>query len=63
MPIFDAETLERLSRETPRTAYDEVKTALYRSGPVSSDDFQSAFEELVDSGLLTWQQIEEFEES
>ena len=59
MPIFDPDTLDRLSTEAPRDAYEEVKSAIYKNGPVASEDFRSAFEELVESGLLTWEQYEQ----
>jgi hypothetical protein len=62
MPIFDPDTLDRLSKKPPRKAFEEVKSAIYQSGPVSSEDFRSAFEELVNSGLLTWEQIDQYEQ-
>jgi hypothetical protein len=46
---------------TPREAYLDLKTAVYRGGAVSSEDFQTAFEQLVDAGILSWDQIEAFE--
>jgi len=58
--LFDFETLERLRTLSPRAAYDSVKDALYRRGPTTSTDFLDAYEELVDEGILTWEQIEEF---
>ncbi len=59
--FFDPETIERLRTLPPRQAYNEVKDAVYRLGPVSSDDFREVFEELVDLGVLRTDQIEEFE--
>lgn len=58
--LFDLETIERLRTLPPRQAYDEVKSAVYRMGPAQSDDFLDAYEELVEQGILTWEQIEEF---
>lgn len=60
--VFDPETLDRLRILPPRQAYEDVRDAVYRSGAVSSDDFLDAFEELVERGILTWEQIEEFGE-
>lgn len=61
MAIFDEETVNRLRRAHPREVYSEVKEAIYKTGGASSEDFLSAFEELVDAGVLSWDQIEEFE--
>jgi len=61
MPLFDSETVQRLRTQNPREAYHEVKTAIYRAGESSSEAFLDAFEELVDAGVLTWDQIERFE--
>lgn len=58
--LFDLETLDRLRAMPPRRAYDEVKVALYRLGPVQSEDFREAYEALVEHGILTWEQIEDF---
>jgi len=61
MAIFDPETVSRLRRAHPREAFWEVKQAIYKTGGASSEDFLNAFEELVDAGVLSWDQIEEFE--
>jgi hypothetical protein len=60
--LFDFETLEKLRALPPRDAYDVVKNALYKQGPTQSQDFLDAYEELVEEGILTWEQIEEFRE-
>ncbi len=57
---FDRETIERFRAMPAREAYEEAKRAVYRSGPVSSDDFIDIFSQLVDEGVLTWDQVEEF---
>ena len=59
--ILDPDTVERLRRLGPRKAYEEAKDAVYRSGAVSSDDFLDVYEQLVEQGVLTWDQIEEFD--
>lgn len=61
MALLDFESVERLRRMTPREAYLDLKSTVYRGGAVSSEDFQTAFEQLVDAGVLTWDQIEAFE--
>ena len=58
--LFDFETIQHLRTLSPRAAYDTVKGALYRHGPTTSEDFLEAYEELVEEGILTWEQIEEF---
>jgi hypothetical protein len=60
-PIFDPETLVRFRDLAPRTAFEETRILVYRSGGVTSEDFREAFEELVEHGILTWEQVEEFE--
>ncbi len=61
MAFLDIESIDRLRLLAPREAYEEVRQAIYRSGTVSSDDFLEAFDQLVEVGVLTWDQIEEFE--
>ncbi len=63
MATFDPETLDRWRKLGPRGTYDELRAALFRLGAASSEDFQDAYEELVEEGLLTWDAIEEFEGS
>lgn len=57
---FDRETLERFRSMDPRDAFEAAKNAVYRTGPVSSDDFLDAFEALVEAGVLTREQLDEF---
>jgi len=63
MPIkFDFETLERFRRLTPGQIYTEVTEAVHRvSGGAGSEDFLDALETLVGEGILSWDQIENFE--
>ncbi len=61
MAIFDAETIDRFRKAEPREAFWEVKSSIYRTASASSEDFLNAFEELVDAGIFSWEQIEEFE--
>jgi len=61
MAELDLETLERFRTLGPRAVYDEVREALYRLGAVSSDDFRGIYEQLVEEGILNWEEIEAFE--
>jgi len=59
---FDAETVERLRALGSRRAYQEVRRAIHQApGGTSSEDFLQAFDTLVSQGILTWEQIEEYE--
>ena len=59
---FDPETLERFRSLSPQEIYVEVTEAVHRSpGAASSEDFLDALEALVDEGILSWDQIENFE--
>jgi len=57
---FDSETLDRLRAMEPRDAFEAAKDAVYRSGAVGSDDFLDAFDALVEAGVLTREQLDEF---
>jgi hypothetical protein len=59
--VFDPETIARLKTMTPREAYEEIKTALLRMGAGGSEEFLEACEALVEEGILTWADLEEFE--
>lgn len=61
MARLDAESVERLRAKNPKDAFRQVKDSVYRAGAISSEDFLNAFEQLVEEGILTWDQIEEFE--
>jgi len=58
---FDKETLDWLRTLPPRTAFGKAREALYRAGPVSSEDFVDIYEQLVRAGILTWEQVESYE--
>ena len=63
MPVrFDAKTLERFRTMTPHEIYREVTEAVHRvEGPKGSEDFVDALDSLVDEGILSWDQIQNFE--
>ena len=60
-PTLDNETLERLRELSPREAFRNVTDTIYRAGGVSSDDFLDVYEQLVDAGILSWEEIEQLE--
>lgn len=59
--LFDESTLERFRGMQPREVYEEARDAVYRLGSATSEQFADVYDELVDKGILTWSQIEEFE--
>jgi hypothetical protein len=59
--LFDETTLERFRGMRPREVYEEARDAVYRLGSTTSEQFVDVFDSLVDKGILTWSQIEEFE--
>jgi hypothetical protein len=63
MPIkFDPETLDRFRRLTPNEVCAEVTAAVHSTpGGAGSEDFLDALESLVDEGILSWDEIENFD--
>jgi hypothetical protein len=58
--VIHPDEIEVLRSLPPREAFERVKDALYRRGSVSSDEFTDAYEQLVELGILTPEQLEEF---
>ena len=59
---IDRRTLEDLRELAPRDAFERVRRAVYQiPGGVSPEDFQSALEQLVREGILSWDEIERLE--
>jgi hypothetical protein len=59
---IDRKTLEDLRELEPREAWEQVRRAVYQSpGGAASEDFQAALEQLVAEGILSWDEIEQFE--
>jgi hypothetical protein len=47
----------------PRAAYAAIKMAVLATpGGASSEDLQAAFDQVVQAGILTWDDIESFDE-
>lgn len=61
---MDEKSLQSLRRLEPREAYESVRRAVLRNPwGSSSEDMQSVLEQLVRAGVLTWAEIEQFEET
>jgi len=59
---LDRRTLEDLRDLAPREAWETVRRAVFQSpGGAASEDFQTALEQLVAEGILSWDEIERFE--
>lgn len=58
---FDADTIERFRSLPADEVLNRAKDAVYRSGPVSSEDFRDIYRQLVDEGILTWSEVEAFD--
>jgi hypothetical protein len=59
---IDQKTIEELRGLEPLRAYETVRRAVFQSpGGASSEDFQAALEQLVDEGVLSWDEIDRFE--
>ncbi len=60
---IDEKTLQELRCLEPRKAYDSVRRAVLQNPwGASSEDFQDAMRQVVEAGILTWEQIDRFEE-
>jgi hypothetical protein len=60
---IDEESLESLRTLDPRKAYEAVRRAvLGNPWGASSEDLRSAMEQVVAAGILTWDDVERFEE-
>ncbi len=60
---IDERSLEHLRSLGPREAYDSVRrTVLQNPWGASSDDLQAAMEQVVAAGILTWDDVERFEQ-
>jgi len=62
MAELDPETLDRWRTLPPRAVYTEARAALHRVGASSSEDFLEVYETLVAEGILTWEEIERFDD-
>ena len=58
---FDADTIDRLRAMPPDEAFYAAKDVVYGRREVGSEDFLEACEQLVEQGILTWDQVDEFD--
>ena len=62
--LIDEKSLEELRALGPRGAYETVRRAVLRNPwGASSEDLRSAFEQVVEAGILSWDDVDRFEES
>jgi len=62
MSRLDPESLERLQLMPPEQRLETVRTVCYKApGGGGSDQYVEMLEELVELGILTWDEIEAFE--
>jgi hypothetical protein len=61
---MDDGTLDHLRTLDPRKAYETVKNSVLRNPwGASSEDLRAALDQMVAAGILTWEEVERFEES
>jgi hypothetical protein len=61
---LDETSLEELRRLDPRKAYEAVRRAVLQNPwGASSEDLRTALEQVVEAGILTWDEVESFEGS
>jgi hypothetical protein len=61
---MDDDTLEHLRTLDPRKAYETVKHSVLRNPwGASSEDLKAAVDQMVAAGILTWDEVESFEQS
>ena len=59
---MDEKTLEHLRTLPPREVFESVRRAVLRNPwGSSSEDMQAALEQVVSAGILSWDEIEEYE--
>lgn len=59
---FDEETLERFRTMSPHEAFRAARTAVFGTREAGSEDFLDIYEQLVEEGILSWDQVEQFDE-
>ena len=57
---LDEETLERLRSLSPHEVLRAVTDAIHGAGPAGSEDFLEVFDQLIERGILTSEQVEAF---
>ena len=61
---MDEQSLEQLRGLGPRRAYESVRRAVLQNPwGASSEDLHAALQQAVAAGILTWDEVEQFEGS
>lgn len=61
---IDERSMEQLRSLGPRKAYEAVRRAVLQNPwGASSEDLHAALEQVVAAGILSWDDVESFEES
>jgi len=58
--MLDERTLERLRTLSAPEVFRDVADAIWAAGPAGSEDFLDVLDQLVEQGILTQEQVEEF---
>ena len=58
---LDEETIERLRTMGPEKAVGAARDAVFSTKEAGSEDFLDIYEQLVEEGILSWDQVEQFD--
>jgi len=58
---LDEQTIERLRSMGPEQAVGAARDAVFATGEAGSEDFLDLYEQLVEEGILSWDQVEQFD--
>lgn len=58
---LDEETIERLRSLGPEKAVVTARDAVFATEEAGSEDFLDLYEQLVEEGILSWDQVEQYD--
>ena len=58
---LDEETIERLRSLGPERAVDAARNVVLATQEAGSEDFLDLYEQLVEEGILSWHQVEQYD--
>ena len=58
---LDEETIERLRSLGPEKAVFVARDAVFATEEAGSEDFLDLYEQLVEEGILSWDQVEQYD--
>lgn len=58
---LDEETIERLRSLGPEKAVVTAQDAVFATKEAGSEDFLDLYEQLVEEGILSWDQVEQYD--